>query len=171
MTNTKYPKQNKIIHNKYYILKINIIKYFQNINKNVLYSIILRKVKDEKLLRVIREVIFSTDGENSETGIAIGNYTSQTFANIYLNEMDQYAKHILELKYWYRYMDDMIAIVRTKQEAIDKLTKIRKFLKEKLDLELNSKTQIFKSKHRYSVLYRKLKNGDKSKGEQHQQSS
>ena len=49
-----------------------------------------------------------------------GNYTSQCFANIYLNEMDQYAKHILKLKYWYRYMDDMIAIVKTKEEAIEK---------------------------------------------------
>ena len=101
------------------------------------------KIQDEKLLKVIKQIIYSTEGAK---GQPIGNYTSQTFANIYLNEIDQYAKHILELKYWYRYMDDMIAIVRTKQEAIDKLTKIRKFLKEKLDLELNSKTQIFKSK-------------------------
>ena len=35
--------------------------------------------------------------------------TSQCFANIYLNEMDQYAKHKLKIKYWYRYMDDMVA--------------------------------------------------------------
>ena len=42
-------------------------------------------------------------------------------------------------------MDDMIAIVKTKEEAITKLEQIRKFLKENLKLELNSKTQIFKS--------------------------
>ena len=74
-----------------------------------------------------------------------GNYTSQCFANIYLNEMDQYAKNELELKYWYRYMDDMIAIVKTKEEAIKQLEKIRRYLKENLKLELNTKTQIFKS--------------------------
>ena len=74
-----------------------------------------------------------------------GNYTSQCFANIYLNEMDQYAKNELKLKYWYRYMDDMIAIVKTKNEAIKQLDEIRRFLKENLRLELNSKTQIFKS--------------------------
>lgn len=59
--------------------------------------------------------------------------------------MDQYAKNDLKLKYWFRYMDDMITLVKTKEEAIKKLEKIRKFLKENLKLELNSKTQIFKS--------------------------
>lgn len=43
-------------------------------------------------------------------------------------------------------MDDLVALVGTKEEAIEKLEKIRKFLKENLDLELNKKTQIFKSK-------------------------
>ena len=42
-------------------------------------------------------------------------------------------------------MDDVVALVRTKEEAIEKLSQIRKFLKENLQLELNSKTQIFKS--------------------------
>ena len=42
-------------------------------------------------------------------------------------------------------MDDILAIVKTKREAIRNLELIRKFLKEKLNLELNSKTQIFKS--------------------------
>lgn len=139
----KAMKHCKRIWNNYYIIKMDLRKYFDSIDKNILYKIISKKIQDEKLLKVIKQIIYSTEGAK---GQPIGNYTSQTFANIYLNEMDQYAKHILELKYWYRYMDDMIAIVRTKQEAIDKLTKIRKFLKEKLDLELNSKTQIFKSK-------------------------
>ncbi len=139
----KAMKHCKRIWNNYYIIKMDVRKYFDSIDKNILYKIISKKIQDEKLLKVIKQIIYSTEGAK---GQPIGNYTSQTFANIYLNEIDQYAKHILELKYWYRYMDDMIAIVRTKQEAIDKLTKIRKFLKEKLDLELNSKTQIFKSK-------------------------
>lgn len=59
--------------------------------------------------------------------------------------MDQYAKNKLKLKYWFRYMDDMVAIVKTKEEAIKQLDEIRRFLKENLRLELNSKTQIFKS--------------------------
>ena len=59
--------------------------------------------------------------------------------------MDQYAKNKLKLEYWFRYMDDMVIIVKTKEEAVKQLEKIRRFLRENLRLELNSKTQIFKS--------------------------
>ena len=50
------------------------------------------------------------------------------------------------MKKYYRYMDDTVILTKTKQEAKDILAKITKFLKEKLELELNSKTNIFKSK-------------------------
>ena len=131
------------VWNNYYIIKMDVRKYFDSIDKDILYKIVSKKIQDEKLLGVIKQIIYSTSGKK---GQPIGNYTSQTFANIYLNEIDQYAKHKLKLKYWYRYMDDIIAIVKTKQEAIEKLEKIRNFLKENLDLELNNKTQIFKGK-------------------------
>ena len=75
-----------------------------------------------------------------------GNYTSQMFANIYLNEIDQFVKHKLHIKYYCRYLDDSIVIVKTKKEAIETLNKIKEFLHTNLKLELNKKTQIFKSK-------------------------
>lgn len=136
-------KHCKRIWKNYYIIKMDVTKYFQNINKNVLYKIIQRKVKDEKLLWLTTQILYSTDGEK---GLPIGNYTSQCFANIYLNELDQYVKQKLKIKYWYRYMDDAIAFIKTKKEAIEKLEVIRKFLKEYLGLKLNNKTQIFKSR-------------------------
>lgn len=128
---------------EYYILKMDIAKYFQNINKNKLYSILQRKIKDKKVLWLTKQIIYSG---KEEKGIPIGNYTSQIFANIYLNEIDQYIKHKLKIKYYYRYMDDSVLMVKTKKEAKDTLEKIQKYLKEELDLELNSKTQIFKNK-------------------------
>lgn len=133
----------KRIWNEYYILKMDIKKYFQSIDKDILYEIIKRKIKDEKLIWLIGQIIYSSP---TKKGIAIGNYTSQIFANIYLNEVDQYIKHNLKVKYYYRYMDDSIALIKTKEEAKYVLGKIEKFLKDKLLLELNSKTQIFKSK-------------------------
>lgn len=75
-----------------------------------------------------------------------GNYTSQIFANLYLNELDQFIKHILKCKYYFRYMDDGIILLKTKEEAKEKLKEINKFLQLNLKLELNSKTQIFKDK-------------------------
>lgn len=122
---------------------MDVKKYFDNINKDILYTILQRKIKDEKLLWLLKEIIYSNEGK---TGLAIGNYTSQVFANTYLNEVDYYIKHNLKQKYYYRYLDDSVILVKTKEEAKELLEKIRKFLKEKLELELNQKTQIFKSK-------------------------
>ena len=67
------------------------------------------------------------------------------FANIYLNEQDQYVKNRLHCKYYFRYLDDSIAMFKTKEEAKVALEQIKMFLKENLELELNEKTQIFKS--------------------------
>lgn len=130
------------IRNNYYIIKMDIAKYFQNIDKAILYNILQRKIKDKKLLWLTKEILYSN---GAEKGLPIGNYTSQCFANIYLNELDQYAKHYLKLKYYYRYMDDVVVMARNKKEAIQKLQQIREFLTTNLKLELNSKTQIFKS--------------------------
>ena len=128
---------------EYYILKMDVRKYFQNIDKDILYKILVRKIQDVKLLWLLKEIIYSNEGKK---GLAIGNYTSQMFANIYLNEVDQYVKNILHCKYYFRYLDDSIAMFKTKEEAKEALGKIKEFLEKKLELELNEKTQIFKSK-------------------------
>ena len=55
-------------------------------------------------------------------------------------------KHVLHCKYYFRYLDDSIVMFKTKKEAKGALEKIRAFLANNLELELNEKTQIFKSK-------------------------
>lgn len=136
-------KHCKRIWRDYYILKMDVAKFFQNIDKNILMDILKRKIKDKDLLWLTEEIVYSSEGKKS---LPIGNYTSQIFANIYLNEVDQYIKHSLKIRYYYRYMDDSIILVKTKQEAKEALEKIKNFLKENLELELNNKTQIFKNK-------------------------
>lgn len=136
-------KHCKAIWKDYYILKMDVSKYFQNIDKEILIKILERKIKDEKVMWLTRKIIYSNE---SELGLPIGNYTSQIFANIYLNEIDQYIKHNLKIKYYFRYMDDSVLMVKTKQEAKYALEKITEFLERNLHLKLNSKTQIFKSK-------------------------
>ena len=155
----------KRIWNEYYILKMDVAKYFDNIDKQILLKIIRRKIKDEKLLWLIKEILYA---QPREKGLEIGNYTSQMFANIYLNEIDQYIKHELKIKYYCRYLDDSIVIVKTKQEAKEALAKIQEFLRDNLKLELNKKTQIFKSKQGvnfcgYKINEYRLKIRDKGK--------
>lgn len=158
-------KHCKRIWGEYYILKMDIKKYFENINKDILYNILKRKIKDKKVLWLTKEIIYSNEGK---TGLPIGNYTSQMYANIYLNEVDQYIKHNLKIKYAFRYMDDICLLLQTKQQAKNALQKITKFLKENLELELNKKTQIFKSKQGvnfcgYKINEYRLKIRDKGK--------
>ena len=72
-----------------------------------------------------------------------GNYTSQFFANIYLNELDQYVKRTLKVKYYCRYMDDFVLLAKTKNECIELKKQIEIFLHEKLHLELNHKSKYY----------------------------
>ena len=125
----------------YYILKMDVTKYFPNIDKRILWDILKRKIKDKKLLWLTRQILLSTEGM---IGLPLGNYTSQMFANIYLNELDQYAKHELKCKYYFRYMDDVVILCKDKEKAKERLEKISIFLMDKLKLTLNSKTKIFK---------------------------
>ena len=153
------------IWGEYYILKMDVAKYFDNINKAILLKIIERKIKDPKVIWLIKEILYS---QKREKGLEIGNYTSQMFANIYLNEIDQFVKNKLHIKYYCRYLDDSIVIVKTKKEAKNALKEIQKFLNENLQLELNKKTQIFKNKHGvnfcgYKINEYRLKIRDKGK--------
>ena len=178
----KAMKHCKNIWGNYYILKMDVSKYFQSINKDILFNILQRKIKDYKLLNLMKIIIYST---KEKTGLPIGNCTSQTLANIYLNEVDQYAKHELKCKYYFRYMDDTVILLKTKEEAKIILEKIKKILNENLELQLNSKTQIFKAKQGvnfcgYKINEYRLKirergkrnlkqNRDKPKGQLYQQ--
>ena len=131
----------------------------------ILLKIIERKIKDKNILWLIKEILYV---QKREKGLEIGNYTSQIFANIYLNEIDQYIKHKLKIKYYFRYMDDSILFLQTKKEAIEALKKIKEYLKENLELKLNKKTQIFKDKQGvnfcgYKINENRLKIRDKGK--------
>ena len=138
----KAMKHCKNIWGSYYILKMDVTKYFENIDKRTLLGILERKILDKDLMWLIKEILYA---QEKEVGLEIGNYTSQLFANIYLNELDQYAKKVLNIKYYFRYMDDAVLFFKNKEEAKYCLEKIKKFLLSKLELCLNRKTQIFKN--------------------------
>lgn len=127
----------------YYILKCDIAGYFYNINKEILFRILKKKINDPQLLEFTKKIIFD---ENCEKGIPIGNYTSQLFANIYLNELDQYVKNDLRIKYYLRYMDDFIVICKTKEEAKEYFNILKKFVEQHLDLQFNKKSKYYPSR-------------------------
>jgi RNA-directed DNA polymerase len=76
-------------------------------------------------------------------GLPIGNYSSQFFANLYLNQLDQYVKRTLKAKYYLRYVDDFILLHRNKKQLESWTKQINQFLQKELTLELNpTKTKI-----------------------------
>ena len=122
-------------YREYYILKMDVRKFFNSIDKKILYKILKKRIKDEKLLWLIRQIL---SAQERQKGIEIGNYTSQTFANIYLNELDQYATRKLKIKNYYRYMDDIVILARNKNEAKEYLNEIKEFLQKSIDMALEA---------------------------------
>lgn len=89
---------------------MDISKFYPSINKVLLKKSFRRLIKDNEVLWLIDTIIDSTD-----KGIPIGNYTSQWFANWYLQDLDHYIKEVLHVKYYYRYIDDMVLFGRNKK--------------------------------------------------------
>jgi len=130
--------------NKFYLLKADIKKYFLNIDRDILFQLIKKKISDQDTLWLIRAVIDSLDGKK---GIPIGNLTSQLFANIYLNELDQFVKHHLKVKYYCRYVDDFVLLHQGRSQLKKWRAEIKEFLENKLQLEIHpQKQEIFPAK-------------------------
>ena len=143
-----------------FYLKSDIRSFFVNIDKNILFGILQKKITEKWLLDLVHQVLFHDPRLNcylksdfaafqrvpkhkslwsfSDTvGLPIGNLTSQFFANVYLNEIDQFIKQQLKAKYYYRYMDDFIVLHDNIQWLNSCYDQISVFLKTKLNLELH----------------------------------
>jgi retron-type reverse transcriptase len=126
-----------------YALKCDIRKFFDSIDHDILIRIISKRIKDEKVMVLIKEIIESYVASRpnlfERRGVPIGNLTSQIFANIYMNEFDQFAKQTLKIKYYVRYTDDFIIVSTDKVYLENLIVKMQEFLKTKLYLELHPK--------------------------------
>jgi len=128
-----------------YVLKADVKHYFDEINHEILIGVIRRKINDKRTIWLIRQILDVNVGGTNGKGMPLGNLTSQFFANVYLNELDQYIKHSLKAKYYIRYVDDFVILHNDKRLLEKWKMNIQEFLKEKLLLELHpSKTHILR---------------------------
>lgn len=126
--------------NTKYCLKVDVKKFFPNINHTILKKLLKNKFKDKELLNMLFEIIDSIEGEK---GIPIGNYLSQYFANFYLTNFDNWLKHDKKVKYVIRYMDDIVILHSDKKYLHNLKLEIDKYLHDNLDLELKGNWQVF----------------------------
>lgn len=123
--------------NTKYCLKLDIKKYYPNINHEILKNLLRRKFKDKDVLWLLDEIIDST------VGLPIGNYLSQYLANFYLSYFDHWLKEIKGVKYYFRYADDMVILASNKPYLHALLADIREYLNIKLKLEIKDDYQVF----------------------------
>ena len=141
-------------------LKCDIANFFVSIDKDILFQLIAKKVNEPWWLNLAGLILFHDPRENYEMhgstemlklvpphkrltnhpaskGLPIGNLSSQLFANIYMNALDQYTKHQIGVKHYIRYVDDFVLLHESPQWLNDAKEKIETFLSSKLSIILN----------------------------------
>jgi len=119
-------KNNNLV--KGYCLKSDIKHYFDTVDHERLLEIIERKIKDENAIKLIKQILNNFETPIKGKGMPLGNLTSQFFANVYLNELDQFVKHKLKAKYYIRYVDDFVILHENKEKLLEYKDKISKYL-------------------------------------------
>jgi hypothetical protein len=104
------------------------------------------KIRDSSLLVLLENIIRSFETHPGK-GIPLGNLTSQLFANVYLDPLDQYAKRILRCKHYIRYTDDFVFLSHDRAELEQYLLRVREFLRCELHLDLHPDKVIFNRWH------------------------
>jgi len=147
---------------KAWYLQLDIRSFFMNIDKDILFNLIKKETSDSYTLRLLKVILYHdytadcrVKGDVSllkkipphktlfhappGRGLPIGNLTSQFFANVYLNELDQYVKRSLRCRHYIRYCDDFVILSESRERLLFCEEKISEFLIKRLRLELHRK--------------------------------
>lgn len=141
-------------------LKGDLSNFFVSIDKRVVFGLLRRKVREDWWLRMAELILFHdprTDYEqrgnsalldlvpphkrlincDADHGLPIGNLSSQFFANVLLNALDQHVKHRIGAKYYVRYVDDFVILHESARWLHEARLEIESFLTDRLGLQLN----------------------------------
>lgn len=119
-----------------WVLKGDIRKFFANIDHEVLLNILKDYIFDENSIWLLTKVISSFQVKEGK-GLPLGNLTSQLFANVYLNEFDQFVKHKIKAKFYIRYADDFVILSENKNWLENIIPRIKEFLWSRLNLKIH----------------------------------
>ena len=129
---------------KGFVLKADIRKFFDSVSHEILMKIIRRKIRDEKVLWLIKIILQNHCPQQQGKGMPLGNLTSQFFANVYLNELDYFIKQNLKVKYYIRYVDDFVLLHKSKEMLEHYKKGISIFLETSLSISLHpDKSAVF----------------------------
>lgn len=123
-----------------WVLKIDVRKYFDSVDHEVLKRLLARYPDDE--MRAFLYEIIDSYNAGTGCGLPLGNQSSQWFALYYLDPLDRMVKERFRVKHCTRYMDDMVLVHPSKEYLSACLEELRVFARDELHLEFNQKTQL-----------------------------
>ncbi|MBI5047640.1 MAG: hypothetical protein HZB54_01630, partial [Deltaproteobacteria bacterium] len=151
---------------KLYFIHMDIRNFFMTIDRKILFQMLDKKLRrlsaHDDLLWLAQVIIFHSPTENcilkgkehlikqmpphkslfhapENRGLPVGNLTSQFFANLYLNELDQYVKHTIKHRYYVRYCDDFLILDVSPERLKEIKERIKEFVADKLNLSFNDR--------------------------------
>lgn len=144
-----------------HFLQADLANFFVSIDKDILFSLLKRHVPDGITLDLASQILYRDPVADplinspkwkfrqvpphkslfnaGDRGLPIGNLSSQFFANIYLNELDQYIKRELGIRWYGRYVDDMVLIDRCPKNLTQAYSAMQAFVDERLSIRFNPK--------------------------------
>ncbi len=126
-----------------FFLKLDVRKFFENVDHGVLKAALRRLVKDSRLLALADCIIdHGAPGSAPGKGLPIGNLTSQHFANHYLCPLDHFIKETLRVRAYARYMDDLLLFADSKAFLRQAQRLIQEFVEQNLKLELKREATV-----------------------------
>lgn len=154
-----------------YYLKLDMANFFVSIDKNILRDLLAKKIDEPWVMRLAETILFHDPRENvrikgaeklldlipphkslfnqpPHLGLPIGNLSSQFFANVYMDALDQHVKHRIGAKHYIRYVDDMILLHESPAWLNSAAVEIGNFATKRLGLLLNPRKTILQPIHR-----------------------
>ena len=146
-----------------YVLQCDIKKYFPSIDREILKTLLRRKLKCKKTLWLLDMIIDNSNEQfpvveyfpgddlltpiQRQRGLPIGNLTSQFFANIYLSGFDRFIQEQLKVKKYVRYVDDFALFSDDRQFLVSARKELEAYLTQ-LRLKIHPiKSQLLETKH------------------------
>ena len=158
-----------------YVLKMDVANFFVSIDRQILDGLLARHIHESWWMALCRTVLHHdpTQGAVLQSpdwlmrrvpphkslfhaggkGLPIGNLSSQFFANVYMDDIEQHAKHQLKLRRWVRYVDDIVVMGECGRSLAAVVPQVDSFLQSRLGLSLHPrKTSINRVERGFDAL-------------------
>ena len=121
-----------------YVAELDIKKFYQNVDTEVLKSQLSHFIKDDRFLSILFKVI-----DGTAPGLPLGFYTSPWLANLYLTPLDRHILHTLHPDHYARYMDNLFLFSTNKSELHTMVDSVKAFCHEQLHVEIKKNWQVY----------------------------